>query len=515
MMLNKLRGGFHMKNTWIKSDLFRFIILLGSATLASSFLFITAGNSTNCAIFYMLAIFLISRYTTGYIWGILASIAGVIAINYFFTFPYMKIDFLRDGYPITFSGMLTVSLITSTTATHLNTQKQEALSREKMLEKINHFNNHLLSAKNKEEMLKLSISFLSELNKADVLFVPNEIKKETISNYSVNHYDKSHVDLNDPLIKEYIKNTLNSNELMTLTKEEMYYTFLPISSSLHKWGTLVLYSRQPQTAQMELNRLMIPQLSLSLEHYSLIEHHQTLIMDSEKEKMRSNLLRAVSHDLRTPLTGIIGSSSTYLEAKAYLNEESKDKLIRGILEDANWLLNMVENLLTITKISQETALVKKVFEPIEEVVSEALMRFQKRYPKSHVIVKIPDEFLMVPMDATLIEQVIINLLENAVKHSNSTKATEFTVENLHSEISFSIKDYGQGIPEERLSSIFDGSPISTNDKNDRKKGMGIGLTICKTIILAHQGRILASNHSDGAIFSFYLPVEGGNSYENK
>ena len=504
-----------MKNKWLKSNLFRFLILLGSATLASSFLFVTAGNSTNCAIFYMLAIFLISRYTTGYIWGVLASIVGVIAVNFLFTYPYLQIDFLRDGYPITFIGMLTVSLITSTTATHLNTQKQEALNREKMLEKINHFNNHLLSAKDRKGMLKLSISFLSELNQSNVLFVPIELEKEPFSDFSLNDNVRTPVDLNNSVIQECIKNTLDSNELITLTEEEMYYTFLPISSSIHKWGTLVLYSKHPQTAQLELNRLMIPQLSLSLEHYSLIEHHQTLLMDSEKEKMRSNLLRAISHDLRTPLTGIIGSSSTYLEAKDYLNEASKDKLIGGILEDANWLLNMVENLLTITKISQETALVKKVPEPIEEVVSEALMRFQKRYPESKVIVKIPDEFLMVPMDATLIEQVIINLLENAIKHSSSTKATEFTVENKETEIAFSIKDFGQGIPNDRLDSIFDGSPISTNDKNDRKKGMGIGLTICKTIILAHQGRILASNHSEGAIFSFYLPIEGGNSCENK
>lgn len=504
-----------MKNKCLESDILRFLILLGSATIASSLLFITAGNSSNCAIFYMLAIFLISRYTTGYIWGILGSVIGVIAVNYFFTYPYMEIDFLRDGYPITFSGMLTVSLITTTTATHLNTQKQDALNREQMLEKINHFNNHLLSAKNKEEMLNLSISFLSELNHADVLFVPNEYQNDSFSNDTDNHFSEVYTDVNDPVIKEYIKTTLDKNELMTLEREEIYYTFLPISSSVHKWGTLVLYSKQPQTNQMELNRLMIPQLSLSLEHYSLIEHHQTLLMDSEKEKMRSNLLRAISHDLRTPLTGIIGSSSTYLEAKEYLDETNKDKLIHGILEDANWLLNMVENLLTITKISQETALVKKVPEPIEEVVSEALMRFQKRYPKSKVIVKIPDEFLMVPMDATLIEQVIINLLENAVKHSNTIKPTEFTVETKQSEVSFSIKDYGQGIPENRLASIFDGSPISTNDKNDRKKGMGIGLTICKTIILAHQGRILASNHPTGAIFSFYLPIEGGDSYENK
>ena len=224
--------------------------------------------------------------------------------------------------------------------------------------------------------------------------------------------------------------------------------------------------------------------------------------------MRSNLLRAISHDLRTPLTGMIGASSAYLDAKNFLDEEYKDQLIQGIYDDANWLLNMVENLLIVTKIDQtgKKATVKKQPEPLEEVVSEALLRFQKRYPNNPVNVSIPEDFLMIPMDATLIEQVIINLLENAVVHGRSQQAIDFYIEKKDTDVLFHIRDYGTGIPKERISSIFDGFSATHMEHNDTHKGMGIGLSICKSIILAHQGAIEVIRHENGSEFLFHLPL---------
>lgn len=488
-------------------NLFRTLFFLSMATVASHLILETTENSANPAIFYMLSIFLISRYTTGYIWGILASIVGVIMVNYLFTYPFLQFDFLRVGYPITFVGMFTVSLITSMTTIRLNAQKTDAINREQILKKINDFNNHLLLAKTREEMLQLSISFLSELNKAEVLFIPIDAYKEDFDDFSSINTNENNEVSQSATVNDFIQNAILDNKIHSFTEEEKHFSFIPVSSAEHVWGVLVLISPLTSVADTEINQLIIPQLSLAFEHYSLIEHHQTLVMESEKEKMRSNLLRAISHDLRTPLTSIIGASSTYLEAKDYLNATNKDKLIYGILEDANWLINMVENLLSVTKISQKTALVKKSVESVEEVVSEAMVRFQKRYPDSQVMVKVPKEFLMVPMDGTLIEQVIINLLENAIKHSNSKKPVELSVEKISEQkVQFSIKDYGKGIPSDRLASIFDGIPLSEEDKNDRNKGMGIGLSICKTIIVAHQGQINASNHKEGAIFTFCLPI---------
>lgn len=222
--------------------------------------------------------------------------------------------------------------------------------------------------------------------------------------------------------------------------------------------------------------------------------------------MRANLLRAVSHDLRTPLTGIIGNSASYLEMESTLDPDEKRALVSHIQEDANWLLNMVENLLSVTRIDNETAQVNKSYEAVDEVVASSVARFRKRFPGAEVKVKVPDDVVMVMMDAMLIEQVIINILQNAQLHAHSKKPLELTVNEEGEFVLFRVKDYGDGIDESKLNTIFDGEGYTDKDrKNDSYKGMGIGLSICKTIISAHGGTISASNHDEGAEFCFSLP----------
>lgn len=239
----------------------------------------------------------------------------------------------------------------------------------------------------------------------------------------------------------------------------------------------------------------------------LLVEREKLLMEAEKEKMRANLLRAVSHDLRTPLTGIIGASSSYLENENDLNKGEKRELVQNIQNDADWLLHMVENLLSVTRINAQTANVSKSLESVEEVVSEAAIQIRKRFPGAEIKVSVPDEVLMIMMDAILIQQVLMNLLENAVTHAKSTKPIELCVKREKDMVSFHIIDFGIGIPTERLSTLFDGSTYNPTNRADSSKGMGIGLSICKTIVLAHGGIIDGKNHQNGAEFFFTLPIE--------
>ena len=205
-----------------------------------------------------------------------------------------------------------------------------------------------------------------------------------------------------------------------------------------------------------------------------LQENEKRLMEAEKERMRANLLRAISHDLRTPLTSIIGSSTLYLEAGDTMGEGEKRELVTHIQEDSNWLLNMVENLL------------------------------RKRLPDAKVRVRVPEELIMLPMDAILIEQVLINLMENAVVHSGSSEPVECTVEEDNREVYFYVRDHGRGIEPERISTIFDGTSGPSEDMGGHK-GMGIGLSICKTIIAAHGGEIGVKNADPGAVFWFSLP----------
>ncbi len=229
------------------------------------------------------------------------------------------------------------------------------------------------------------------------------------------------------------------------------------------------------------------------------------LKEMENEKMRANLLRAISHDLRTPLSGIIGNTSVYRDNVNSLSEEKKNEIIDNIHEDATWLYNMVENVLTITRIHNEDMTIKTNIEFVEEVIGEVVQRITKRHPECALHVEIPDALIMLPMDAILIEQVTINLLENALLHSGNSERIDLIVTEYPEYVEFKVKDYGQGIPAEKMDTLFDGTAYSMSQAADVKKGIGIGLVICKTIIDAHHGTISGKNHENGAEFTYTLP----------
>lgn len=343
------------KETW-KKDLLLTCALLLLATVIAYLFFAMSQMTTNIAIVYVMFIVLIARYTSGYLWGILASVIEVIAINFFFSEPIMKLNFVKDGYPITFAGLLAISMITGTTTAHL-------------------------------------------------------------------------------------------------------------------------------------------------------KEHQKLLLESEKETIRANLLRAISHDLRTPLTGIIASTQVCLD-NAGMEREDINRMLHDIYEDSNWLLNMVENILSVTRIGSGEKAMKTTMEPLEEILSESILRIKKRYPDAEIRLLLPESILMVSVDSLLIVQVVMNFLENAIKYAESTDPIVLKAEIVGERVKVSVRDYGKGIPAERMKNLFDGTYVCENNRCDSRKGMGIGLSTCKTIISAHGGEVGGKNHTKGAEVYFLLPLEG-------
>ncbi len=231
--------------------------------------------------------------------------------------------------------------------------------------------------------------------------------------------------------------------------------------------------------------------------------------ESEKEKMRADLLRAVSHDLRTPLTTIYGASSALLDKNSGLAPQQKEKMLISIQEDAQWLTRMVENLLSITKLDGTNVRLFKTSTVLDEFLDTALIRFHKRYPSQEVSVDLPDEFITIQMDALLIEQVLINILENAVCHAKGMTMLSLKVFTIPGKVVFEIADDGCGIEKERLKHIFKGYYNTETLPSDcRKSNAGIGLSVCSAIIRAHGGTIEAENTKNGgAVFRFQLDTE--------
>ena len=304
---------------------------------------------------FVLAVLLISRFTNGYLFGILAAVLGVVAINYIFTFPYWAINFTLAGYPLTFLTLLVISLVTCTMTTKIKEQER-------------------------------------------------------------------------------------------------------------------------------------------------------LRAEGEKEKIRANLLRSVSHDIRTPLTSIVGSISAVLETPG-LSRTEQQAFLEDAREEAQWLVRLVENLLSITRIGGTGAPLATQEEAAEEILDAAARKFRRRFPAIRVAVSVPDELLLVPMDAILIEQVLSNLLENAAIHGGTTTRIALSVRREGREAVFAVQDNGSGIPSAVFPRLFDGTlGPSETPAGDGKRNMGLGLSVCMAIVRAHGGTMDAKNLSDGAKFTFRLPL---------
>lgn len=244
-----------------------------------------------------------------------------------------------------------------------------------------------------------------------------------------------------------------------------------------------------------------------------IKQQEQLRIDMEMEKMRSNLLRSVSHDLRTPLTSIVGSSSVLLE-NGDLSQQQRDELLREINKDARWLTQITENILSVTKFDSSRVKLRKEDEVVEEIVSSAIVKFKKGGSAVRFVVHKPDDILLIPMDATLIEQVILNLFDNAVVHGKSTDTIWISIETKNAGVQITVKDNGQGIADHLFSHLFDGYASAYNPHPDDRRNMGIGLSVCRSIIRAHGGKIEAyTNECGGASFTFWLPEERYEEYE--
>ena len=242
-----------------------------------------------------------------------------------------------------------------------------------------------------------------------------------------------------------------------------------------------------------------------------IKQQEKIRTEIEKEQMRANLLRAVSHDIRTPLTSIVGAVSAVAENHDKLSEEKTLSLLGDVKEEAQWLVRVVENLLLVTRIDADSAKVSKEPEPVEEILAEAVAKFKKRFPGAPIKTEMPEDVLFVPMDAMLIEQVLCNLLENAILHGGVVSEIHLNVRKDGESAVFSVADDGVGIAAEILPRILSESIYRENSENiDGKRNMGIGLTVCQSIIKAHGGIIKAYNRKEGgAVFEFSLPIKEG------
>jgi two-component system sensor histidine kinase KdpD len=251
---------------------------------------------------------------------------------------------------------------------------------------------------------------------------------------------------------------------------------------------------------------ILAQVALAIEREQSNERQRQSQIQMDRERFRSDLLRSISHDLRTPLTGILGSTNTMMENLSTLPKETVLTLLQNIYEDADWLKQLVENVLSMTRLNEGNVALKRDMEAVEELIAAALARVKMRLQHHNVIVSMPDEILMVYVDGMLIEQAIVNILDNAIKYTPHGATIAITVSADKGFILLEISNDGPGIPEKDMGHIFE--RFYTHADEPRRSGIGLGLSICKSIIEAHGGKIAAQNIITGGIkFIFSLPMK--------
>ena len=268
--------------------------------------------------------------------------------------------------------------------------------------------------------------------------------------------------------------------------------------------------RPLESYPLDTVEFLLMRAGIALDRMHFFSREQKILMEKETERIRSDFLRAISHDFRTPLTGILGACSTLEQTEDILDQETRLSLIHSVSEEASWLLRMVENLLTVTRVSPGGHKLNRSLEPLEEVLLEVLEKARARFPQAEILLTQPSELLLLPMDPMLMVQVLTNLIENAVKFADEDHRIEVTVEEQAETVTIAVRDYGRGLSPAALDNLFE--PINHHE-GDSNHGMGLGLSICKSIIRAHGGTIEGRNREGrGAEFIVTLPKE--DTYES-
>lgn len=498
--------------SWV--DTVKSLSILVAATLLCFGIHKLDVMNQNIIMVYIFSVLLISRVTEGYLYGIVASVVSVLTFNFFFIEPYFTLDAIQAGYPLTFLIMLLVAFITSTLTVRIKAETRLAVKREHRTEVLYEINKKLLATRGLDRIVALTNDSLVKLFGRSIVFftVDPEQGENGTALQAADDIDESVLNSADEkAVAHWVFLNQKRAGAGTDTLMGAAAFYMPVISQgkvLAVWGISCAKGALDHNTRLFL-RMIASQVAMALERQHLSDEQRNVLVASEKEKMRSTLLRAISHDLRTPLAGILGASSAIRESGNMLEESTRDSLVANIQEESQWLIRMVENLLSVTKINENASNLVKNPEAAEEVVGEAVSRIKQRFPQREVVVRVPEEFLEVPMDGTLIVQVLINLLENAIKYSSSDSAVEIHLDKKENLARFEVLDRGKGISNEDFPYLFTGDQPSKIISADSSRGMGIGLSICKTIIQAHHGTLVAEKRAGGgAVFRFTLPLKG-------
>lgn len=475
-------------------------------------------TDANIITVYILGVLLISIVTEGWFYSFSATIASVLVFNFLFTAPRFTLRAYDRSYPFTFAVMFLAALITGSLASRLKQHAGQAARDAYRLKVLLDTNQLLQQAKGKSEILEGTAQQIVKL-----------LKRETVI------YDVKNGKLGQPLHtipqggeipvedenceKQAVVWALENNRHAGtgtdhFKQAKRQYLAIRVNSTVY--GVVgIMIQKQPLDAfENSVLLSILGECALALENDKNVREKEEAAILAKNEQLRANLLRTISHDLRTPLTSISGNANNLLYNESCLDEQMRRQIYRDIYDDSMWLIDLVENLLSVTRIEEGRMQIHQSAELVDEVIREALKHTGQSRTGRIIKVEEEDELILAKMDARLIVQVLINLIGNAVKYT--PQGTDITVQvrkekeenRENSQVIISVCDLGDGIPDDRKERVFDMFYTGGDQVADSRRSLGLGLGLCRSIINAHGGKIwISDNIPHGAVVTFTLPAE--------
>ena len=494
-------------------------ILAAATVIGWVFLRLGFANA-NIIMVYLLGVLLTSAFTSGYTCGVLSAFLSVILFNYFLTEPRLSLAAYGSKYPITFAVMFAAALLTGTLAAKLKAHAQLSARDAYRTKLLFDMNRQLQKAETPDEVYQMTATQIQKLMQRDVLIYPaqgdalldgNVYPADGSSPYCIPDTDQ------EQNVIQWVWQNRKRAGATTQNFPKAKRLYLAIRTGQQVFGVVGIpmeKQTQPDAFTSSVLFSILGECALALESLRNAEEKEKAAVLAKNEQLRANLLRSISHDLRTPLTSISGNADTLLHSYNVLDEQTRKQIFTDIYDDAQWLTGLVENLLSITKIADGSVKLRLSDQVVDDIVSEALRHIDRRSAEHHITVDCGDEPLLVRVDAGLIVQVLINLVNNAVKYTPAGSNIRITAIPRENMAEICVSDNGPGIPDELKEHVFEMFFTGGNPIGDSRRSLGLGLTLCQAIIHAHNGEMtLKENSPHGCIFSFTVPLSEVNLNE--
>lgn len=488
------------------------LAILAAATLLG-LLFLSFGfTESNIITVYILAVLLTSLFTKGYVPSVFASVSSVVLFNYFFTDPRLSLQAYGAGYPVTFVIMLAASIITGTLASKLKDHAKLSAQAAFRTQVLFDTNRLLQKAGNDEELIDSTAGQLLKLLDRDLIVYLESGGKLTSGRVFCVPGSVSRKLFFRDAEQRAANEAFHTNRrtgASTETPGDAKCLYLPIRLGTEVLGVVGIWigKNAPDTFESSVVDSILGECALAIENGRNARESQRAALRAKNEQLRADFLRMISHDLRTPLTSISGNAGNLLNNFDKMDPESVHCAFEDIYDDSLWLTGLVENLLSITRLEEGQMRLNLSLYPIDEVIEEAMRHIDRRDHSHRISVNCSSDRLLAQMDAKLIAQVLINLVDNAIKYTPPGSEIRISAEQAGEELFVHVADNGPGIPDDQKERVFEMFFTGDSAIADRRRGLGLGLALCRSIISAHGGRIRLSDcRPRGAVFTFTLPI---------